>query len=82
MIQKAAPPPPPKPAAKPAADERQGKGTEKRLPVGLIIALNVILILAIALVLYFVFRPTPPAAPVSPPPADAPTVVAPPGPSA
>ncbi len=34
----------------------------KRLPLGLIIVLNVVLILGIVLVVYFVMRPTPPAA--------------------
>jgi hypothetical protein len=60
MIQKAAPPPP-APAAKPAADERSNKASDKRLPLGLIVALNVIVILAVALVLYFVLRPRHPA---------------------
>jgi hypothetical protein len=40
-------------AAPPAAPRRS-------IPLGLIIALNVVLLLAIALVLYFVFRPAPP----------------------
>lgn len=82
LIQKAAPPPPPAPAAKPAANERQGKTSEKRLPLGLIIALNVIAILAIALVLYFVLRPAPTEVSSPTPSSDAPAVTAPEGPSA
>ena len=35
---------------------------KRSIPLGLIVALNVVLLLAIALVLYFVFRPATPAA--------------------
>lgn len=58
MIQKAAPPPPP-PPPKPAAKPADTSNTRK-LPIGLIIGLNVVVILAIALILYFVLRPAPP----------------------
>jgi hypothetical protein len=56
-------PPAAKAAAPPAAAQ---PATPKRpVPLGLIIALNVVLVLTIALVLYFVFRPTPPNADAS-----------------
>jgi len=35
---------------------------KRSIPLGLVIALNVVLVLAIALVLYFMFRPAPPNA--------------------
>ena len=54
-----APPAVKPPAQAPAAQSATPKRT---VPLGLIIALNVVLVLAIALVLYFVFRPAPPNA--------------------
>jgi hypothetical protein len=50
------------PVAKPAAPTPAAPPAEPRrsIPLGLIIALNVVLVLAIALVLYFVFRPASP----------------------
>jgi hypothetical protein len=77
-----APPAVKPPAQSPAAQSATPKRT---VPLGLIIALNVVLVLAIALVLYFVFRPAPPNAeaggplPASPnaPAVKAPTVQAP-----
>ena len=86
LIRQSATPPPP--VAKPAAPAPAASPTEPRrsIPLGLIIALNVVLLLAIALVLYFVFRPAPPnvtpggAAPAVP--TAAPAVQAPAVPSA
>lgn len=62
LIRQSATPAPPTPRSAtptPAAEPVKPKRT---VPLGLIIALNVVLVLGIALVLYFVFRPAPPNA--------------------
>jgi hypothetical protein len=58
MMQKATPPPPAA-APKPEAANKAPAPAKKRLPLGLIIGLNVIGLLIIALILYFVLRPAP-----------------------
>jgi hypothetical protein len=60
MIRQSATPAPPVP--EPAAPRGAALKPRRQLPLGLIIALNAVLLLAIALVLFFVFRPKPPAA--------------------
>jgi hypothetical protein len=61
LIRQSATPPPAAPkAAAPAPS--QPAPARRSIPLGLLIALNVVLVLAIALVAYFVLRPAPPTA--------------------
>ncbi|MGQ0647143.1 MAG: hypothetical protein ACT4P7_06200 [Gemmatimonadaceae bacterium] len=74
FIQQSVTPPPalptaPKAAATPLAPKKRA------IPLGLIIALNVVLVLALALVVYFVLRPSPPAATPGEPLPDAPQAI-------
>ena len=85
LIRQSATPAPPAPKAAAPARVVDPTTPKRSVPLGLLIALNVVLVLAIALVLYFVFRPAPPnAAPGTPLPAapSAPSVQAPAVPAA
>ena len=90
LIRQAVTPAPPAAKADPAPVV-QPIARKRTVPLGLLIALNVVLVLAIALVLYFVFRPAPPdvtpgdplpaASNVTPTVPNAPKVTAPAAPS-
>jgi hypothetical protein len=60
LIRQSETPAPPAPKSAAPAAPTQAATPRRPVPLGLIIALNVVLVLAIALVLYFVFRPAPP----------------------
>ena len=62
LIRQSETPAPPAPKASQPTPSTPPVQAKRALPLGLIIALNVVLVLAIALVLYFVFRPAPPNA--------------------
>ena len=62
LIRQSETPSPPAPKTSQPAPSAPAAPTKRHIPLGLIIALNVVLVLAIALVLYFVFRPAPPNA--------------------
>jgi len=80
LIRQSETPLPPAPKSSQAAPSAPTHRAKRHIPLGLIIALNVVLVLAIALVLYFVFRPAPPNAAAvggSLPPGGTPAVTAP-----
>jgi hypothetical protein len=85
LIRHSETPAPPAPKATQPAPPAAPAPAKRQIPLGLIIALNVVLVLAIALVLYFVFRPAPPNAAAggplpagaTPPAVTAPAVTAP-----
>jgi hypothetical protein len=62
LIRQSETPAPPAAKASQPAPSAPPVQPKRAIPLGLIIALNVVLVLAIALVLYFVFRPAPPGA--------------------
>jgi len=80
LIRQSETPAPPAPKAAQPTPSTPPVPAKRALPLGLIIALNVVLVLAIALVLYFVFRPSSPNAEAGgplPAAANAPTAKAP-----
>ena len=84
LIRQSETPSPPAPKSSQPTPSAPTPQAKRHIPLGLIIALNVVLVLAIALVLYFVFRPAPPNAavggplpPGGPPAVTAPAVTAP-----
>ena len=62
LIRQSATPAPPAAQAPAQGSAAPAAKPKRSVPLGLIIALNIVLVLAIALVLYFVFRPSPPNA--------------------
>lgn len=60
LIRQSETPSPPAPKSSQPTPSAPTPQAKRHIPLGLIIALNVVLVLAIALVLYFVFRPAPP----------------------
>jgi hypothetical protein len=62
LIRQSETPAPPAPKAAQVGAPAPPVAAKRSIPLGLVIALNVVLVLAIALVLYFMFRPAPPNA--------------------